>query len=420
VHVLLSDTEAEHIPGCNMAFRKAALEAIGGFDPQFRKAGDDVDICWRLRDAGGTLGFSPAAVVWHHRRNSVHAYWRQQQGYTMAEVLLERKWPERYNSGGHVSWSGRIYGRGLQQLLGGRGRVYQGTWGSAPFQVLDERKPGVLRSLPLLPEWYLIIAALAMLSAVGLVWTRLRVALPVLALAAVAPVLQAGLAATRASFSSGPRSRLTNLKLQGLTALLHLLYSAARLWGRLRHGLTPWRRHGRRGLSLRRRHSLAIWTEHWQAGEQRLGDLELAVRGAQVPVVRGGPYDRWDLQARGGMLGAVRILMAIEDHGAGRQLVRVRFWPRYSPGAVVLTVLMAALSIWAAADHAVVAAALFAALAGALALRALHETASAAAAVRSALARVKLGERTLSPKRRQLVVTRGLRRRRASSEELPY
>src|SRR6059058_3417972 len=33
VHVLVSDREAEHIPGCNMAFRKSCLEAIGGFDP---------------------------------------------------------------------------------------------------------------------------------------------------------------------------------------------------------------------------------------------------------------------------------------------------------------------------------------------------------------------------------------------------
>jgi len=45
MHVLVSDVEAEHIPGCNMAFRKSALVAIGGFDPQFRAAGDDVDVC---------------------------------------------------------------------------------------------------------------------------------------------------------------------------------------------------------------------------------------------------------------------------------------------------------------------------------------------------------------------------------------
>src|SRR5207244_38416 len=30
--VLLTDTEAEHLAGCNMAFRKSELQAIGGFD----------------------------------------------------------------------------------------------------------------------------------------------------------------------------------------------------------------------------------------------------------------------------------------------------------------------------------------------------------------------------------------------------
>src|SRR5437764_13334622 len=47
-HILLTDDEAEHIPGCNMAFRKSALEAVGGFDPQARVAGAGVDLCWRL------------------------------------------------------------------------------------------------------------------------------------------------------------------------------------------------------------------------------------------------------------------------------------------------------------------------------------------------------------------------------------
>src|SRR5439155_12924052 len=91
IHVLTGDREAEHIPGCNMAFRRACLEAIGGFDAQFRVAGDDVDLCWRLQQQGWTLGFNPAAMVWHHRRNSVAAYWKQQVGYGRAEALLERK-----------------------------------------------------------------------------------------------------------------------------------------------------------------------------------------------------------------------------------------------------------------------------------------------------------------------------------------
>ena len=123
VHVLLSDREAEHIPGCSMAFRVGALKAIGGFDPQFRTAGDDVDVCWRLQERGWTLGFSHGAMVWHHHRDSIGAYWRQQHGYGQAEAMLERKWPEKYNVVGHLSWSGRLYGRGLTLPIGTTGRV---------------------------------------------------------------------------------------------------------------------------------------------------------------------------------------------------------------------------------------------------------------------------------------------------------
>ena len=108
IHVLVSDKIAEHIPGCNMAFWKDALEAVGGFDPQFRVAGDDVDLCWRLQERGWTLGFCAAAMVWHRRRGTVRSYLRQQQGYGRAEALLERKWPERYNRGGHLAWAGRV------------------------------------------------------------------------------------------------------------------------------------------------------------------------------------------------------------------------------------------------------------------------------------------------------------------------
>src|SRR5207302_1420366 len=104
--VLLSDRVAEHIPGCNMAFRKEALEAIGGFDSVFRTAGDDVDVCWRLRDRGGVIGYAPGAVVWHHRRPSIRRFWKQQVGYGKAEALLERKWPARYNASGQLSWVG--------------------------------------------------------------------------------------------------------------------------------------------------------------------------------------------------------------------------------------------------------------------------------------------------------------------------
>ena len=171
IHVLVSDTEAEHIPGCNLAIRKAVLEAVGGFDPQFRAAGDDVDLCWRLEDSGYSIGFNPAAAVMHHRRDTVRGYWQQQRGYGRAEALLERKWPERYNAAGHVSWGGRVYGNGFARLAGfRRSRVYSGVWGFAPFQSLYHASPGVIDWLARLPEWYLVIAFLADRVAARALW----------------------------------------------------------------------------------------------------------------------------------------------------------------------------------------------------------------------------------------------------------
>ena len=385
VHVLVSDREAEHLPGCNMAFRRDCLKAVGGFDPQFRAAGDDVDICWRLRQQGWTLGFSPAAMVWHHRRNSVRAYLRQQKGYARAEVLLEHKWPDKYNTAGHATWAGRIYGKGFSRVPSGRGRIYQGIWGSAPFQARSEPPPGLLSSLPLMPEWYLVVAAFAGLALLAVLWARLALAVPLLVLAASAPLLQAGVGAARASFPGPPPSRAARHWRRGLTAALHLLQPAARLGVRLRCGLTPWRRPGRCGVALPWRRTSATWTEHWQAPEGRVQAIEQALRAAGAWVRQGGPYDRWDLEVRGGMAGAVRVLMAVEEHGAGRQLVRLRSWPRWAAPGGVQVLLLAGLSALAAADHAPAGSATLGLAAALLALRVLHESAGATAAVRRAL-----------------------------------
>jgi len=64
-----------------MAFRNRVPGGDRGFDPQYRAAGDDVDVCWRLRARGWRLGFSPGAVVWHHRRGRIRDYFNQQRGY---------------------------------------------------------------------------------------------------------------------------------------------------------------------------------------------------------------------------------------------------------------------------------------------------------------------------------------------------
>ena len=383
MHVLISDTEAEHIPGCNMAFRRTALEAIGGFDPRYRTAGDDVDLCWRLADRGGTIGFHPGAMVWHHRRNSVRTYWRQQQGYGRAESLLEQKWPERYNALGHYAWAGRIYGTGLTHAIARRsGRIYQGMWGSAPFQSLYQPAAGWVASLPLMPEWFLLVGALALLSLLGFLWHPLWVALPLLVAALLMPVLQALVSARRAVF---PGTTLGGKRLYALTALLHVLQPLARLKGRLRHGLTPWRARGawRKALPLPR--LFAVWTERWRAGEARLRAIEQSLREGQAFVRRGGDFDRWDLEVRGGLLGSARLLMGVEEHGQGRQMVRARAWPRVPSPALVVAALLAALALAAWVDRAPIAGVLLATLALALAGRVAWESGRALGALSRAV-----------------------------------
>jgi GT2 family glycosyltransferase len=391
VHVLVTDREAEHIPGCNMAFRKSCLEAIGGFDPQFRTAGDDVDVCWRLQERGWTLGFSPAALVWHHRRNSLRAYWKQQIGYGRAEAMLERKWPEKYNGPGHVRWAGRIYGSGLTHVLRWRrARIYHGIWGVAPYQSLYEPAPSLLGSLPQMPEWYLMIAILLGLSSLSVVWSPLKLFVPLLVGAVVPLLAQACLSAARASFPDAPARRLPRLGRRSLTAVLHLLQPLARLRGRLKEGLTPWRCHGILRPAPLWPVKTAVWSERWQAPEQRLNSLEVTLRAEGACVLLAGEHDRWDLNVRGGFFGAARLLMGVEDVGGG-QLVRMRVVPHVPAPGPILAIAFAALAVGALHDHAWSAAAALGLVAMLHALRTLEQCMAAMATITRGLRRLREG-----------------------------
>lgn len=384
-HVLISDREAEHVPGCNMAFRRSCLLAIGGFDECFRAAGDDVDICWRIRERGWTLGFSPAALVWHHRRNSVRAYWRQQVGYGKAEALLERKWPRRYNEFGHAAWAGRVYGNCVGRRLRLRGRIYHGTWGAAPFQSLYEAAPRALSVLPRMPEWYLVLLCLAALASLGALWSPLLWAGVPLALGSASTLVQAFASAWQASFASvPPLDRFRRLELRLLTASLHLIQPAARLRGRLKHGLKPWRLWTGRRIELPRRRTRSIWTDRSELPETRLAALEQALRAAGAYVRRGGEFDRWDLEIRGGVLSGARLLMAVEEHGGGRQYVRLRCWPRVTHGGAITVALLAGLAAIAARDASLAASVVLGGMSLLLGVRMLVECSGAMAAIRRA------------------------------------
>ena len=324
LHVLLDDVEAEHIPGCNMAFRREVLNEIGGFDPIYRSAGDDVDVCWRLQDRGYRIGFSPAAMVWHFRRNTMRAYIGQQKGYGKAEALLYFRHPQRFNALGYSRWRGRIYG-GISALYSlRRPIIYAGVFGRGLFQTLYQPPSTVLSYLPFTLEWNLIGALLLAYGALQGGWGWLAAAPLALSWAGC---LWAAMRARVDPMAAGVRGRLLIAVLTYFGPLLRSL-ERYRWWVR---GLTaaepsaadrpvralPW--------SWRTRtFSAAFWTEDGLEKETLLHGLMDALAQRKYFVLIDQGWSEWDLEAHGGVWSRGRIKVCTENHGGERRVLRVQ------------------------------------------------------------------------------------------------
>lgn len=226
IHVLLSDDLAEHIPGCNMAFRRATLEELGGFDPIYTVAGDDVDFCWRVLDRDLEIAFHPAALVWHHPRSAIKAYLRQQWGYGRSEALVQARHPDRFSMVGSAKWRGRIYS--ATPFRAWRERIYRGLYGAAPYQSVY-RGGGELRDIA--HQVGVPSAAIAVLltPTVLLEWPMLVV--PVFGLA----FLLALGASDFARIKVPPKVQGSPFRFRLNLTLLNLLQPVARAWGRARN-----------------------------------------------------------------------------------------------------------------------------------------------------------------------------------------
>lgn len=74
------DGESPWFEGCNLAFRKAALDATGGFDEELGWYGEDTAAGWKVVDAGWARGFVTDAVV-DHDLEVRDARWRIKQAW---------------------------------------------------------------------------------------------------------------------------------------------------------------------------------------------------------------------------------------------------------------------------------------------------------------------------------------------------
>ena len=352
-HVLISDEMAEHIAGCNMAFRREVLMRLGGFDPIYRAAGDDVDICWRFQDAGYVIGFSPAAVVWHFRRNTVAAYCNQQRGYGKAEALVYAKHPFRFNLFGQAKWLGRIYGDlSTSLLLSRRPVIYSGVFGRGLFQTMYEPPSSLTALLPLTFEWSAASLVLAAAGIAGGGWLWL-LTVPLLAtwVVCVNGALRAPIDKRFAGLNA------TGIRARALAALLIYLGPLLRGWERIKWRIKGMRAQPHIGLveteqrvriSWRERaFHLSYWSETGAEKEILLGGLTDFLVPQKYLVVPDTGWSKWDLKIARGLCGRSLVTVCSENHGGSKRLLRVRCAVRLSHPALFLVRSYAVVSAFA-------------------------------------------------------------------------
>lgn len=416
-HVLLDDRIAEHVPGCNMAFKRDALLAIGGFNPIYLRAGDDVDVCWRLQARGWKIGFASSALVWHHHRASVKAYWRQQVGYGEGETWLMAHHPEKFLDG-HMLWRGRIYSPlpFVRSLWGTK--INAGVWGSAAFPSVYRTDVHPFAFLPHSIRWQVVSFILTLVGAAVTAVGDHEWSAAILVGSGLV-----GLAVTIAkNIAYAMRSEVDSLKgstlwYRAAVAYLHFLQPLARIRGRIRGLLSPpevvapherqTSRGPRPSIAEARRALLLVsgsvaedryWSETWTSAERvlaRLSDWLRRSRAVRAIEIDEGWSDDRDVSVSVGRWAWIDVRALVEEHGGGKSLVRVSTHLRPTTFGVVAAVgIGVGLLVGAAFGVALRWPAIGTAVAGAtvaLIAAVLYRTAQSTAIARRGIRHVTLG-----------------------------
>ncbi len=325
-HVLLTDVVAEHIPGCNMAFHRWAFEQVGGFDPEYRKAGDDVDFCWRLQSSGGVIAFSPAAIVWHYRRFSLSAFKKQQEGYGEAESMLRFQHLVFFGPTGTAKWKGQIYGAPRFTWLVNKPVIYHGVFGEGLFQSIYPTPQSDLAAYLSSIEWVVLTAFVFILS----------IPFPLLR---IVPYLMFGgtlLVALSYMIHARLEPKHDTVRARLLVAFLALAQPLVRGWARY----FTWLKFKRTppaviasaepdftpsGGSISH---LRFWSEEGHGRERLLQEIVGALESEGWNYSMDTGWKNWDLQIYGSFWWGVKLRSVTEYHGGPRCLTRVHLATR--------------------------------------------------------------------------------------------
>jgi hypothetical protein len=212
------------------------------FDSVHRRAGDDVDVCWRILAVDEKIVYHPSALVWHHRRPTIKQYWRQQKGYGCAEAHLQRRYPGRFNVFGYHVWAGCVYDSVHSHLrraglpLVFSPKIYRGQFCAAQFQTLYQPFMTWWFQIFSTAEW-LTLTACAFLSGVfSMRAERTFLGYGLLALAGLMLLMTIGTAALAGCRGAQNKrwTRMQAFKGAAIIGVLHILQPLARTVGRIK------------------------------------------------------------------------------------------------------------------------------------------------------------------------------------------
>lgn len=320
-HVLLTDVVAEHIPGCNMAFHRWAFDLVGGFDQEYRKAGDDVDFCWRLQQGGGVIAFSPAAIVWHYRRFTLTAFRRQQEGYGEAESMLRFQHLIFFGPTGTAKWKGQIYGAPRFTWLVNKPVIYHGVFGEGLFQSIYPTPQSDVAAYLSSIEWVTLTTFIFLCS----------IPIPFLR---IVPYLMIGgtlLVALSYMIHARLEAKHDTIPARLLVAFLALAQPLVRGWARyftwLKFKRTPPAVIASAEKNFQRTRGsithIRFWSENGHGREALLKETAQALEdeGWNYSIDTG--WKNWDVQIYGSFWWGIQLRSVTEYHGGPKCLTRV-------------------------------------------------------------------------------------------------
>ncbi|GAB7143243.1 mycofactocin biosynthesis glycosyltransferase MftF [Mycobacterium riyadhense] len=117
---VLPHSTVSYVPSAAIVCRSSAIREVGGFD-ETMQSGEDVDLCWRLIEAGARLRYEPIALVAHDHRTELRDWLARKAFYGGSAAPLSVRHPDKtapvvISGWALIAWVLMSLGTGIAQL----------------------------------------------------------------------------------------------------------------------------------------------------------------------------------------------------------------------------------------------------------------------------------------------------------------